>query len=276
MKPCFTKGPVALGAALMVGVLLGTLPVAHAELPRVVENLRSLLEQTACLVEGDVAAIDHSFDPRSGPRGSVHLTHMRTLLGACTFSELKLRLFGGPVPDGRVVVASEMPRFVKGARYVMFLRNTEWFYTPVHFPDLLRVENVGGRDLLVDDTGRVLRGIALEGLVYHEQPLFEPVRELLDPKRPELLPGADLADLEVRLDPSLLARRLQQFAAVEEFSVQGTFRENPRSDRVWNRVPTSPERAPPVTGRGNDPVCDPSFQSCDGDGDFDPGRGVWQ
>jgi len=111
----------------------------------------SLFEQSAALVEGTVDRIRYTFDERRGPREEITFRGVTVHLGTEPFPPLVVRTLRGPLPDGSFLDPTEQPRFVRGATYLLFLRNTSWFYTPVL--EALRVERVASREVLIDQQG---------------------------------------------------------------------------------------------------------------------------
>ncbi len=244
----------------MVGCLLFAVAApAVAQAPRAVSDLRSLLEQTSCVVDAQVTDIVFGYDDRLGPRTTVQMNDIKPLVGSCSYRTLSLPLLGGPTRDGKFMRASEVPRFSKGVRYVVFLRNTEWFFSPVHFHHVLRVDSLFGREVLVDNSGVAVRGIARSGLVREGRQLTHQENEGGHLTPPRALANLTVDDLKLAITRSTLAARLQQYASLQGIAVGGTYRPEPQAGRAWNRlndVKASPTTVTPPPG------CDPLSQSC--------------
>ena len=128
--------------------------------PRLFKDTLAIVTQLNAIVEGDVSDIAYSYQDCEGPRTRVVLRNVRTLLGEPHDATLNLQMFGGPLPDGRFVEASELPAFAIGAHYVIFLRNTDWRFSPVITNLALRVERIAGRDVLVTSDGFGVTGVS--------------------------------------------------------------------------------------------------------------------
>ncbi|RKH14752.1 hypothetical protein D7X74_19575 [Corallococcus sp. CA047B] len=190
--------------------------------PHAVDSLLSLLDQTAAVVEGDVTDLRSEYSPRTGPWTVVTLGDVRTHLGEAP-GELRLKQVGGLLPDGRQLVVSHVPRFVRGARYVVFLRNTGWSLSPVLDEQAFRVESVGGREVLVGAEGGLVSGLGSAG-VRQTAPVFETVD--LTGARPALRAGVEAAVPEA-LGREAFVSLLQNHLRARGLSVTGAFREEP-------------------------------------------------
>ena len=88
----------------------------------------------AAVVEGHVEDVSHRYDDIEGPRTVATLSRLVVhlgSLGAVAPPSVEIRSFGGPLPDGREVLATHVPALLPGKRYLVFLRNTEWTLSPV-------------------------------------------------------------------------------------------------------------------------------------------------
>jgi hypothetical protein len=106
-------------------------PSQDPRAPRTFATMRDLLAQVHSIVEGTVGDIRFDHEDCEGPRTIIYLRDVATLLGGRHEGNLELRTFGGPLPNGNYVSASELPRYVLGGRYILFLRNTDWRFSPV-------------------------------------------------------------------------------------------------------------------------------------------------
>ncbi|MBE4748698.1 hypothetical protein G4177_11045 [Corallococcus sp. ZKHCc1 1396] len=204
--------------------------------PHAVDSLLSLLDQTAAVVEGDVVDVRSEYSPRTGPWTVVTLGNVRSHLGSAP-GELRLRQAGGLLPDGRQRVVSHVPRFVRGARYVVFLRNTGWSLSPVLDGQAFRVESVGGREVLVGAEGGLVSGLGSAG-VRQTAPVFDAV-DLMG-TRPALRAGMDVAGLPEALEREAFVSLLQNHLRARGLRVTGTFREEPVATASALSVPVTP------------------------------------
>ena len=143
--------------------------------PRTFTTMSELVPQIHSVVRGTVEDIRFDYDDCAGPRTIVQLTAVETLLGDRHDSKLVLRTFGGPLPNGNFVSASELPRYVLGGRYVLFLRNTDWRFSPVIGNLAFREETVVARQVLVDTEGFAVTGVDESGVLTDGPRLMEPV-----------------------------------------------------------------------------------------------------
>ena len=111
-----------------------------------------VLAQTAAVVRGRVTGITPVFDerPGEGPRQIVELSAVETLLGLEQPNTLRLRVFGGQLPDGDLIEASHVPRFQIGDEYVVFLFNRSWRFAPVPLDFYFRVREEDGHETARD------------------------------------------------------------------------------------------------------------------------------
>ncbi|WP_375757874.1 hypothetical protein [Corallococcus exercitus] len=222
--------------------------VADASLrpPRAVDSLLSLFDQTASVVEGEVTDVRSEYSPRTGPWTVVTLGDVRAHLGAAP-RELRLKQAGGLLPDGRQLVVSHVPRFVRGARYVVFLRNTGWSLSPVLDEHAFRVEPMGGREVLVGAEGGLVSGLGSEG-VRQTAPVFETV-DLMG-ARPALRAEAQaLGAAPEALEREAFLSLLQNHLRARGLTVTGAFREEPVTTASSLSVPVTPAVANPAAPR---------------------------
>ena len=95
------------------------------------DSIGTLLPQLYAVIRGTVADISYDYLDCQGPRTVVKLHNVETLIGERVGDDIELRTFGGPLPNGNYVSASELPRYVADTSYVVFLRNTDWRFSPV-------------------------------------------------------------------------------------------------------------------------------------------------
>lgn len=132
--------------------------------PRGFATTTEMLQQLHSVAEGTVEDIHFDMDDCWGPRTVVTLGKTRSLIGAAVPARVELYTFGGPLPGGSYLEVSELPRFVLGARYLVFLRNTDWRYSPVMGDMAYRAERIAGKDVLVSTGGRAVTGLGADGI----------------------------------------------------------------------------------------------------------------
>jgi len=131
--------------------------------PRAVDDMRSGIAQTSAIVEGVVSSVRESFDVNQGPWTEVTFSDVTSHFGEAP-RELTIRQFGGPLPNGRVMVISELPVFEEGGRYLVFLRNTSWNLSPVVGPLAFRLHTVDGRAVLTTQEGNAVTSLDAGGI----------------------------------------------------------------------------------------------------------------
>jgi hypothetical protein len=156
------------------------LPLERAALAArgVVVNTRvlgELVPQIQAVLEGTVEDVRFDYDECGGPRTVIRLNTVETLLGGRHESGLELRTFGGPLPNGNFMSASELPRYVLGARYLLLLRNTDWRFSPVIGHLAFRLESIGNKRVLINTAGFAVTGVDASGIRTTESQLMSPV-----------------------------------------------------------------------------------------------------
>ena len=127
--------------------------------PRALHDLESVVRQLNAIVLADMRDMSTMYDRCEGPRTVLQLANVRTLLGGPHTDTMQLRVFGGPIPGGRYARDSEAPRYAVGRRYLLFLFNTDWRFSPVIGDLAFRVERVAGREVLVSPDGQGVTGV---------------------------------------------------------------------------------------------------------------------
>ena len=117
-----------------------------------------MLSQTAAIVEGDLSDVQFTYDDCAGPRTNYVLTNARTLAGSTVPSQVKISILGGPMPDGSWIKVSELPRLALDSHYVVFLRKSDWTFSPVVANLIFRRETIGGREVLIHPDGQLVTG----------------------------------------------------------------------------------------------------------------------
>lgn len=214
-------------------------PPATARKPQAADTLPRAIEQTSAVIEGVVSRIEYEYTEEEGPWTVVTLSNTQTHLGKAP-SEVKIRQFGGPLPNGHRLVVAELTEFIHGKRYLVFLRNTAWNLSPVVSQYALRVETVGGRELLVNDEGQTVIGVGQSGLEF-SSPLVP---------RPDvsgISPSQETANRPVAtalaLDRTQLMGLLKAEMSARGAHVGGEFFDCPAGEFRWRRVATMPQGA---------------------------------
>ena len=152
-------------------IQLQPLQLAPAK-PTPIDSFDSAVRQTAAIAEGVITDIKYDYSEAEGPWTTVILTNARAIAGEVP-PTVEIRQFGGPLPNGGLMVAAELPVFVVGKEYVVFLRNTEWNVSPVVGDYALRVEKSDAGELLVNSDGQPVTQITPAGFNFGPI-LFEP------------------------------------------------------------------------------------------------------
>jgi hypothetical protein len=211
---------------------------ATADTIRAVNSSLDALASTAAIVEGNVTAHAYTYDTAAGPRIVATLTDVTTHFGRYGDRTLQVATLGGPISTTRMLFVPELPRLTEDTRYLIFLTNSAWFYSPVVENYIFRVElNGRGTEVLIAPTGHAVVGVSAEGLELSIDPVVDTQIEFLTPNaKLRLIDSAPLAD----------AMSKQDFlAAIQDLArtvpLQGDFRTSPASDRVWDRMTTVEE-----------------------------------
>jgi hypothetical protein len=240
-----TRRRLQLKGLLLTATLL--LPAAWsrgaaADTLRGVETPFDALANTAAIVEGSVKDVTYTMDEKAGPRTVAMLTDVRADFGNYDSSSLALATLGGPVSEKKELFIPELPRLTEDTRYLVFLTNGDWFYTPLVEDYVFRLETgPRGTEILIAPSGQAVMGLSAEkGLELSEDPVVDTQLDfarphaqlrLLDEASPVL--AAALSKEDFLIAVSGLLRTVP---------LQGAFRSSPSRDRIWNRLPT--EEAP--------------------------------
>ncbi len=243
---------LAFGSLLATGCLAdGTAgdtrgETAAAELARVpgdITTTRGILRDSSALVEATVTEITTAYDESTGPRTLVELSTQHVHAGTPVAERFTLRFFGGPVPGGTRVTTSATITLIKGGRYLLFLRNRPWFYDPL-LGAALRVEQVNGREVLVDPEQHPLTALTPEGLVFGAAKLFTLEADASGQHAAATLrAGLGPRDTARALDRDSFLALVREAIAVEGVSPNGTFPLEPKARSNWRVIPTRPDAA---------------------------------
>jgi hypothetical protein len=142
--------------------------------PRALRDLASAVRQLNAIVEAEVHDISTDYDQCEGPRTVLHLSGVRSRLGMSHTDTMSLRVFGGAMPGGRAVEMSESPRYVLGQRYLLFLFNSDWRFSPVIGDLAYRVQSVEGARVLISPGGLGVTGVSPSWVETHTRMLYLP------------------------------------------------------------------------------------------------------
>ena len=152
------------------------LPAGYVKTPPApAQTSRAILSQTAAVFIGRVVSVKHTFDDCAGPRTNYVISEARSLFGTEVPSQVTLSVFGGPTPRGTWMSSDDLPHLALDGRYTVFLRNTDWTFSPILRNLAFRSETVAGREVLVDSEGRLVTGWGASGPVLSEAIVSEAV-----------------------------------------------------------------------------------------------------
>ncbi|MGR3563177.1 MAG: hypothetical protein ACU0FH_17925 [Heliomarina sp.] len=121
------------------------------------ETFCDTLRRTSAVITGTVVSQSYTFDeaPEEGPREVSRIEDVGVVAGsgAVVGGPVEIRLRRGFLPDGRFVDTSEMPVLTEGARYLFLLPNHGWVHEAVSLDDVLRIVDLNGTEVLVDQHG---------------------------------------------------------------------------------------------------------------------------
>lgn len=241
----------AAAAACLVGALVWTVPAAAssdracqrppatARKPQAADTLPRAIEQTSAVVEGVVTRIEYEYTEEDGPWTVVTLSRTQAHLGKAP-SEVKIRQFGGPLPNGDTLVVAEHTEFLQGKQYLVFLRNTAWNLSPVVSQYALRVETVEGRQFLVNDEGQTVVGVGQSGLEFSSRLFSRPDVSGISPSQETAISPATAS---LALDRAQFIGLIKAEVSARGARVGGEFFDCPAGEFKWRRVATMPRGA---------------------------------
>jgi hypothetical protein len=130
------------------------------------------------------------------------------------------------------MVATELPVFVLGKRYVVFLRNTDWNLSPIVGDLALRVEKTATGELVVNSDGQPVTSIDANGFTFGPI-LFEPFDR--DGSAPKIINDAVRALPRAPLDSERVTGLLQTTLAAQALQVSGSFSAKPAFAFNWRK-----------------------------------------
>jgi len=209
---------------------------AAADSSRPIATPLDALASTAAIVEGSVTAHAYTYDGAAGPRTVATLSDVRVQLGTYRDRTLQVATLGGPITERRWLYIPELPRLTDNTRYLVFLTNSAWFYSPIVEEYVFRLEpGPRGSDVLIAPSGHAVTGVSAAGLEFTGDPVVDTQLDFLRPHSQLRLLGTDLlAGAMAKEDFLTAVRDLTRIAPL-----QGEFRGAPATDRVWDRMSTS-------------------------------------
>ena len=227
--------------SLTAALIVAASPSAFADTARPVETPPDALANTAAIVEGTVREHSYTFDKEAGPRTVASLVDVIADFGDYGDRTLQLATLGGPINEKQGLFIPELPRLTDDTRYLVFLTNVDWFFSPVVEEYVFRLEpDASGRTVLIAPSGHVVEGLTAEGIDFSDEPAVD---TQVDFSRPHaqlrLLDGAAELLAHAMSKEDFLAAVRDLLRAVP---LQGKFHSSPASDRVWNQIPVEASR----------------------------------
>lgn len=130
------------------------------------------LQGVSAIIEADIVSAQYTYDNTLGPRVQLNLANI--VVDAGVVPKLTtLSQFGGPLPDGTTMRATDLPVLTPGSRYVLFLGKDPWFYTPVWSYLAFRLENIAGQQVVVGPTGKSVLSISSDGVKFGQTSIVD-------------------------------------------------------------------------------------------------------
>jgi hypothetical protein len=227
-----------LTAALVVAGNRG----AMADTARGVATPLDALAGTAAIVEGSVKGFTYTFDSAAGPRTVATLSDVVTDFGSYRGSSLDVATLGGPINEKQGLFIPELPRLTEETRYLIFLNNIDWFFSPVVESYIFRIEpGPRGNEVLIAPSGHAVVRLSEAGIELTPDPVVDTHLDFLTPTaKLKLLDTASEQLATAMSKDDFLATVGRLLAAAP---LQGEFSPTPDRTRVWNKINTE-ETAP--------------------------------
>jgi hypothetical protein len=231
------------------GLLLTAVLVAAGGRGALADTLRGVstpldaLAGTAAIVEGDVKGFTYTFDPAAGPRTVATLSDVVTDFGSYRGSTVDIATLGGPINDKQGLFIPELPRLTDDTRYLVFLNNVNWFFSPVVESYIFRIElNANGTEVLIAPSGHAVVGLSSSSIDFTPDPVVDTHVDFLTPTAKLPLLDSAAQELAAAMPKSTFLAIVGRLLATTP--LQGTVSPAPDSSRVWNRMTTVAETAP--------------------------------
>ncbi|MFY9823541.1 MAG: hypothetical protein WAM82_19320 [Thermoanaerobaculia bacterium] len=221
---------------LLAAALVMSSAGALADTIRAVATPLDALASSAAIVEGTVKENAYTFDEKAGPRTVTTLSDVTADFGRVDDSTLSLATLGGPINDKQGLFIPELPILTDDTRYLVFLTNATWFFSPVVENYVFRLEtDANGNEVLITPSGYLVVGLASDGLYLSNDPVVQAQVDLGKPtaKLP-LLDGAVLTGAMPKTTFLAVVSRL-----LSTTPLQGAFAPAPDASRIWNQLTTA-------------------------------------
>jgi len=223
-----------LTAALVAAASRG----AMADTRRGVETPLDALAGTAAIVEGSVKGFTYTFDPAAGPRTVAAITDVVTHFGSYRGSTLEIATLGGPINEQRGLFIPELPRFTEDTRYLVFLNNIDWFFSPVVESYAFRIETTAsGKEVLITPSGHAVVRLSEAGIELTPDPVVDTHVDFLSPNAKLRLLDTAPTQLETALSKDAFLATVGRILA--SAPLHGEFPTSPDRTRVWNKLSTA-------------------------------------
>ena len=167
------KDGVAIGEPLRPEPVV---PTGYRKIaPGAVNSSEQVLAQTATIFRGVLKDVQFTYDDCAGARTNYVFSNSTSLIGTQVQPQVTLRVFGGPTPYGTWIDASTLPQLALDSEYIVFLRNTDWTFSPIVGDLVFRREMIDGHEVLVNPLGRAVTGWGDNGPLLSGRSVSEPV-----------------------------------------------------------------------------------------------------
>jgi hypothetical protein len=207
-------------------------------------SYKTVVDQTAAIIEGVVTAVENSYNEQEGPRTLVTFSELRLLWGDLRSTTVTLKLFGGTVPGRRGRVDEvHTPSFVRNKRYLVFLSNRDWRLSPVTARQSFIIERVQGKDIVVTTDGFAVFGIDDIGGPIRKFPVHRIPNEIDESFVPQIESDITAAMIAGVYSAQELVADLKVWGSRNGVSPHGTFNDQPYVTGSWRFPRTAPNRA---------------------------------
>jgi hypothetical protein len=235
------------GALSVAGAAPVADPRARTSRPEPLGGIARSMRFGAALVEGTVDKVTLVYDEKHGPRTNFHMNVEKVHAGTLSSNDLTISQFGGVLPDGTKVGASEIPVLAQGRRYLVLVANdtSTAFWSSIVDGYAFAIENISGKDTLVGEDGRLVREISVMGPRFGRLPLFERLKfdgkTFPKPARAARVASADVDDEVARsADVESAISAMKDAAALENVAAGGRLGSVERPGGTWIGGPVEP------------------------------------
>lgn len=228
-----------------------------ADTTGVARSTLDAISNAAAIVEGRVTDNTYTYDSAAGPRTVATLIDVKTHFGTFGDGTLRVATLGGPISERRWLFIPELPRLTADTRYLLFLTNVDWFYTPVVGSYIFRLElGPRGADVLIDPSGQAVVGVSAAGLQLMRDPVVDEKFDFLTPHAKPRLLDSERSRLAEAMSKEAFLSTIREL--LQTVPLKGEFRRFPTAGRVWNRgtaVPAPSNDVAPRPAPTDDLVC---------------------